>query len=271
MTAAQQAIDSTATAIERLRKAIHKRATKQVTVGAETQIIKATAHTWFNNHRNVTADVVGNEAVGDLDDEFRQLLSATGRATSRSKYVDSLKRIKRLLVQLETEYVVPLASPPASRQPETTNTLPQFSSLITDPNMQRILVNRWNECVKCVDADAPLAATVMMGGMLEGLLLARINQLPDKSRVFKAASAPKDRKTGAPLKLNEWGLRDYIDVAHELGWISKTVKDIGGVVRDYRNYIHPQKEHSHGVSIGPDDARMLWEVAKSITHQLLKP
>src|SRR5437773_1848747 len=104
--------------------------------------------------------------------------------------------------------------------------------------MQTILTNRWYECVTCVEAGAPLAAVVMMGGLLEGLLLARINQLTDKSPVFKAASAPRDR-TGTPLKLNEWGLKNYIDVAYEVGWISQTTKDVGEVVRDYRNYIHP--------------------------------
>jgi hypothetical protein len=43
------------------------------------------------------------------------------------------------------------------------------------------------------------------------------------------------------------------------------------VVRDYRNFIHPQKELSHGIVLEVGDARMLWEVAKSITLQLLKP
>jgi hypothetical protein len=110
----------------------------------------------------------------------------------------------------------------------------------------------------------------MMGGLLEGLLLAKINQLPNKAAVFSAIATPKDPKTGKALQLKEWGLKNYIDVAHELGWITKTTKDIGEVVRDYRNYIHPQKELSHGISLEPGDAHMLWEVAKSITVQLLK-
>lgn len=135
--------------------------------------------------------------------------------------------------------------------------------------MQTILGERWRECVKCVAAGAPLSAVVMMGGMLEGLLLARVNQLRDPSAVFKAASAPKD-KTGNPLKLNEWGLKNYLDVAHELGWISRTTKDVGEIVRDYRNYIHPQKQYSHGVSISADDARTLWEIAKTVARQVLK-
>jgi hypothetical protein len=135
--------------------------------------------------------------------------------------------------------------------------------------MRTILGDRWRECVKCVAAGAPLSAVVMMGGMLEGLLLARVNQLTDASPVFKAASAPKD-KAGNPLKLNEWGLKNYLDVAHELSWISRTTKDVGEIVRDYRNYIHPQKQYSHGVNISADDARTLWEIAKTVARQVLK-
>jgi len=40
---------------------------------------------------------------------------------------------------------------------------------------------------------------------------------------------------------------------------------------EYRNYIHPHKEHSHGITISPDDARTLWEVAKSVSRQVLRP
>src|SRR5207248_10885167 len=80
----------------------------------------------------------------------------------------------------------------------------------------------------------------------------------------------KDKRTGNPLPLKDWTLKDYIDVAHELRWITQSARDVGGVLRDYRNYIHPQKELSHGITLVPDDAVVLWEVAKSISKQLLK-
>ena len=111
----------------------------------------------------------------------------------------------------------------------------------------------------------------MMGGILEALLIAKINQLSDQSPVFKAKSAPKDKKTRVPFKLRDWALSDYIDVADELKWISETYKDIGEVLRDYRNYIHPYKEYQHKKQIVPDDAKALWEISKAIARQLLKP
>jgi hypothetical protein len=186
------------------------------------------------------------------------------------KYVASLKLLKTRLGRLQADHVVALAAPPALVHAVTPDSVPKFDPLISDPKMQAILTRRWQECGICVRAGAPLAATVMMGGLLEGLLLAKINQLPNKAPVFSAAATPMDPKTGKALQLKEWGLKNYIDVAHELGWITKTTKDIGEVVRDYRNYIHPQKELSHGIALEPGDAHMLWEVAKSITLQLLK-
>ena len=89
--------------------------------------------------------------------------------------------------------------------------------------------------------------------------------------MFKAKSAPKDKKTGDVLKLREWTLSNYIDVAHELGWISDTYKDVGAILRDYRNYIHPYKEYQHKKRITPDDSKMLWEIGKTIVRQILKP
>lgn len=109
----------------------------------------------------------------------------------------------------------------------------------------------------------------MMGGLLESLFLARVNRERSKKPIFTARSAPKDRRTQTPLPLSDWTLRDYIAVAHELRWISQTVRDVSEILRDYRNYIHPQKELSRQVALTTADALMLWSVCKGIAVQLL--
>jgi hypothetical protein len=106
-------------------------------------------------------------------------------------------------------------------------------------------------------------------GLLEALFVARANRLSDKSVLFKAAGAPLDKQTKKPLALQNWMLASYIAVGHELQWISKSGKDVAGVLREYRNYIHPEKERSHGVVLEIDDARMLWEVTKTLSRELL--
>jgi hypothetical protein len=269
VTSAQQALASAAEQAERLKRLLRKGKTKQVKSDDEIQVAKALAYAWFNNHRPTVLVPVGDSCLADLDGQYRALIAASERATLRSKYLAIIKQAKLLLSQIQVEQAIALAGDYSLPEHATDDKSPDFSSLVADLKMRTILGDRWRECVKCVAAGAPLSAVVMMGGMLEGLLLARVNQLTDASPVFKAASAPKD-KTGHPLKLNEWGLKNYLDVAHELSWITRTTKDVGEIVRDYRNYIHPQKQYSHGVNISADDARTLWEIAKTVARQVLK-
>jgi hypothetical protein len=109
----------------------------------------------------------------------------------------------------------------------------------------------------------------MLGGLLEALFLARINRLPSLAQVFTATAAPKD-KAGKPRSLKEWGLKDYLDVAKELGWIRQSAKDIGQVLRDYRNYIHPEKELSHDIALVAEDTAMFVNVFSSLAEQIIK-
>jgi hypothetical protein len=66
----------------------------------------------------------------------------------------------------------------------------------------------------------------MMGGLLEALFVARANLMTNKTPLFRAKATPIDSKTKKPLALPEWTLRPYIDVAAELGWISRSGKDV---------------------------------------------
>ena len=268
MTAAHEAVQATIAEVERLRKVMSSGTTVQVYSASELDLIKANVHTWLHARRNILVAAVGEQPLSTLDSVYREILAATNRGTSRSRYIDLLKTLKKSLSTLQADKAIELSDP--LKHKASSDAPPPFGNIAADAEMQQLLVNRWNECVSCVNYDLPLAATVMMGGILEALLIARINKLTDQSPVFKAKTAPKD-KTGGALKLREWTLSNYIDVAHELGWISDTYKDVGAILRDYRNYIHPYKEYQHKKRITPDDSKMLWEIGKTIVRQILKP
>ena len=157
--------------------------------------------------------------------------------------------------------------PPAPRA--SADGAPDFAPLAGDVTMRTILTRRWEECQRCIAASAPLAATVMMGGLLEALFVARANLLTDKRPLFTAKCTPVDGKTKKALPLSQWTLRPYIDVGHELKWISSSGKDVAAVLRDYRNYVHPEKERTHGVELTEGDARMFWDLTKHLARQLL--
>jgi hypothetical protein len=186
------------------------------------------------------------------------------RAAARSTYVNALKEAREAVAELLSTVVTGSAPPQA-----TSDAPPDFSKLAADAEMQAILTRRWEECQRCISAGAPLAATVMMGGLLEALCVARANKMADKAPLFKQKTTPLDPQTKKPLQLKDWTLRAYLDVGHDLNWISRPGKDIAVVLRDYRNYIHPQKEYSHGVILDPGDAQLFWELAKGLCRQIL--
>jgi hypothetical protein len=266
MNISHNAVDAAIRDADRLRNTLKRSRNAQVRTTDERVLVKATALTWFNDYREKIAARLHQDDVDALDGFYRQLLAGSDRAMARSTYDAVLRSLRNQLISARTTVVAP---PVAKTLSQTTDIPPNFSSLIANPTMQAILARRWTECSRCIAAKAPLAATVMMGGLLEGLLLAKINSQPQTTVVFTAKSAPRDQKTGNPLGLPQWTLKNYIDVAHELRWISQSARDIGVVLRDYRNYVHPQKELSHGIVLSDKDALLLWEVSKSVARQLL--
>jgi hypothetical protein len=269
MNPADEAIHAAIQEAERLRTLLRHKHAAQVR-GEERTIVRATTLAWFNNHRKQLAQILAETELAGVDELYKRVMAASHKDSSRSKYIADLRQINEMLVSLRAGNVVKLATATTTALHGAANDKPpDFSPLISDGKMKAILERRWTECTACIGANAPLAATVMMGGLLEGLLMARVLREKNQGPIFKATAAPKDRQ-GKPIPhIREWTLQDFIAVAHELQWITKTVKDVGDILRDYRNYIHPQKEFSHGVSLSKDDADLLCQIGKSIARQVI--
>ncbi len=207
---------------------------------------------------------VPDTSLETVDVKLKDVLDATARSSARTTYLRRLKEAKKALAALRGSSLVP-----SRILPSGSDLPPDFTPLASDPAMKSILGRRWEESQKCLRAGAPLAATVMMGGLLEALFVARANIMANKAPLFRAKATPIDSKTKKPVPLTEWTLRPYIDVAAELGWISRPGKDVAAVLRDYRNYIHPEKERAHSVALNEHDSAMFWDVTKSLARQLL--
>ena len=188
--------------------------TTQVRNGEQIDFFRATASSWFNGRRNALSNALSAATVDAIDEPYRAMLRATDKKSAKSTYANAIKAARKVLAEARIEALTP------SSQAITTDSTPDFSTLASDPSMQAVLERRWQECARCIDARAPLAATVMMGGLLEALLVSRANKLADKSKMFSCAAVPIDMKTKKPLDLRQWMLGSYIDVGHELKWIS---------------------------------------------------
>lgn len=88
---------------------------------------------------------------------------------------------------------------------------PDFSRLVDDEDVRRILDARWDEAKKCFSAGAYLATIIALGSLLEGVLLSRAMKSPIQAKA--APAAPKRDQ------IPDWSLADLIRVAHECGWI----------------------------------------------------
>jgi hypothetical protein len=250
----------------RLRQTLSKNKVQQVRSSDERSHAKATCLAWFNSQRPLLNPIGQDALLGNVDSLFRDLLEYSARNTSRAKYLSNLKELKSNLVKLRSHVVT--SGVKLDAQMAGDNNI-DFSTLISDKRMLEIVNRRWRETNACISADAHLAATVMIGALLEALLLARFNRVDDKRVIFNAKSAPRD-KNGKPLQIKEWTLKHYIDVAHDLKWIRQSAWDVGVVLRDYRNYIHPSKELSHGVTIDGNDTKMFKTIFMSLAEQIIK-
>lgn len=258
--------DPVASAIEELviaRRLVAKSHHRQIRRQEDRDSLSAVAYAWFKSHRREIVSRADAMLLQKADDAYRVILDATGKNSAQSTYLDAMADAKTALLGLRSHIVVTDAN---DTEPETT---PNFSPLAGDPVMRGILERRWHECQKCLSAGADLAAVVMMGGLLEALFVARANKLPNKSVLFKAKTVPIDSKTKKPLDLRDWTLGPYIDVGYEMEWIRRSGKEVAAVLRDYRNYVHPEKERSHAMTINAEDSSMLWGVTKGLVLQLL--
>ena len=99
---------------------------------------------------------------------------------------------------------------------------PDFLRLTLEPGLGEILADRWEQAQRCVNVEAYVAAVIIMGSMLEGMLLAVLQRFPNEGNKCKAA--PIDPNTGKVKYFAEWSLSDMINVAHEASWIDLDVK-----------------------------------------------
>jgi len=257
-----ETIDAAINEATAARKRVAKVKSNQVRGIDEIATLKATAQTWFHTHRPVVTTGAPNADLAAVDSCFTVVLDATAKYAAKATYLDALKDAKAALIAVRTAALVaPVAN--------SDDLAPDFSPLAGNQEMRDILSRRWNECAKCVKADAHLAAIVMMGGLLEALFVARANKMPDKTPLISATNAPKDKATGKATNYQEWMLDSYIKVGFELKWITESAKDVADKLKEYRNFVHPAKELRYGVTLGLNDSSMFWQVTKALARQLL--
>lgn len=261
-------IDKAITELESLKKILNKKKTDQVNSIDEKDLIKATSYSWVKLYQPKFSVFLNDSVdVSKIHDSYCRLLDFSDKRIKRVVYKNIINQLKNDLINLRSIIIKKNISGEIVHN--DSNIMPDFSVLISDQAMISIIQKRWTEIKNCLKCEAPLASTVMMGGLLESVLMAKINKFDDKSIIFKQKSTPKDSKTNKPKQLGEWTLKDYIDVLSEIKIITKPTAEFSRLIRDYRNYIHPEKELRMGESIVIGDAKLFWATTVNLIEQIL--
>lgn len=142
----------------------------------------------------------------------------------------------------------------------------RFNLIGIDDQLVSNMQQRWSEIDKCASTGAYLAAVILLGSVLEGLLLARLQR--DIKLAMTSSKAPRNK--AAEIKnLNDWSLQDYIAVSVDLGFVPRSVEKHIHELRDTRNLVHPNKQISSNILVDESLYRISKEVAETVIDALL--
>src|SRR5688572_16433532 len=109
---------------------------------------------WLTSHREAISAAAPHVDLGSVDASYDTVLSSTARHAAKKRYLDLLRDVKYGLVVARSAALAPSGAVKDS----TDDAVPDFLPLAGNPQILGILRRRWTECIKCVGADAHLAA-----------------------------------------------------------------------------------------------------------------
>lgn len=144
---------------------------------------------------------------------------------------------------------------------------PDFLSLKMEAGLGDILKKRWSEIQLCFDAKAYLAATILMGSFLEGMLLSVMQSFPKEAN---STSASPKNQNGKAKNFEDWTLSDMINVSHECGWFDLDVHRFSHSLRSFRNLIHPYEQMVSRAFPDKDTCEISWLVVQAAANDLAR-
>jgi hypothetical protein len=125
-----------------------------------------------------------------------------------------------------------------------------LGQIVQDRQFGAQLTLRMEEARICWENGAHLAAVIMLGSLLEGVLY-------DFARAHAATGERPDDN-----------LQRLITMANERGWVAADVVDYANVLRDHRNLVHPRRQHRGGHAPDTDSVRIAWNVVVATLNDL---
>ncbi|MGW6755070.1 hypothetical protein [Streptomyces sp. NPDC055006] len=129
-----------------------------------------------------------------------------------------------------------------------------MADIIAEPRMAQLLQHRLDEARTCFANGAHVAAVIMLGSLLEGVMLTVIQER-DASLLGR-----KD-----PQHIS---LKELIDICSRARWIDADVTNFSHALRDYRNFVHPHREYREEHKPDRDTLNVAWYVVNGALNDL---
>jgi hypothetical protein len=216
-----------------------------------------------NNLKAVFLRLFNPQEYRGNQEHFRQAIKKLNEILMLEGLKAELNGVSPKLIQITPQFS-------ENTQPEELKPLPppDFLNLKLEAGLGDILSDRWNETQKCLEAGGYLAATILMGSLLEGILLAVLQKFPKEANMSNVA--PKDSRTGKVKYFAEWSLCEMINVSHDLGWLDLDVKKFSHSLREFRNLIHPYQQMVLKAFPDKDTCEISWHVVQAATNDLAR-
>ncbi|MFE7264960.1 hypothetical protein ACFU9B_23265 [Streptomyces sp. NPDC057592] len=129
-----------------------------------------------------------------------------------------------------------------------------MAEIIREPRMAALLQRRLDEARTCYANGAHVAAIIMLGSLLEGVLLTVIEE--------------RDASLLGNKDPNFIGLKVLIDICHKAGWVDVDMERFSQALREYRNFVHPRREFREAHTPDRDTLTVSWYVVNGALNDL---
>ncbi|MFE4599318.1 hypothetical protein ACFRKE_00490 [Kitasatospora indigofera] len=129
-----------------------------------------------------------------------------------------------------------------------------MTDLIADEAMARLLQWRLDEARTCYSNGAHVAAIIMLGSLMEGVLL---------RTVVERDPSLLGRDSEDSISLDK-----LIKACHRAGWIGADAEKFSHELRKYRNFVHPKAEARESHRPDRDTLSICWQVVNAALNDL---
>jgi hypothetical protein len=129
-------------------------------------------------------------------------------------------------------------------------------AFVTDSELRKVLERNAIELGHAMASTSWTSAIVLAGAIAEGVLYFLLSQRQTDARAAAAIVSARPGKPPITGAIEKWKLWAYIDVADEMKVLKATTSAIAhGVLRDFRNMVHPWVQIRDGLEPTPTAAQ----------------